>query len=564
MASTTSDSSSAQPTTVRNSRYIFVTGGVSSSLGKGIVSASLAKLLQARGYSVTIQKLDPYINVDPGTLNPYEHGECFVTIDGAETDLDLGHYERFLNVRTTQANNITTGRIYQSVIDKERRGEYLGRTVQIIPHITDEIKRSVQILAAESNYDFVITEIGGTVGDIESLPYIEAVRQMKWECPEETLVVHLTLIPYLAAAGELKTKPTQHSVKQLLEFGVQPDILVCRTEHQLTDAIRNKVARFCNVARNAVIESIDAETIYDVPLLMQSERFDEVVLQKLGLPFEDTEPDLGTWKQFLEHHKNPKSTVKIGLIGKYVELKDSYKSIAESLIHAGAHLEAHVEIEWIHSETIHMKNAHEILSDLDGILVAPGFGSRGVDGKIETITYARENGIPFFGICLGMQCAVIEFARNVLHLDDAHSTEIKEYTQHPVIDLMAEQKSIQNMGGTMRLGAYPCALKEGTAAHMAYGRQNIEERHRHRYEFNNNYLEQFEEKGMIASGLNPNSGLVEMIELPSHPWFVASQFHPEYASTVEAPHPLFISFVQASIKNRLAASKSGTTRSEKI
>lgn len=564
MASTTSDSSSAQPTTVRNSRYIFVTGGVSSSLGKGIVSASLAKLLQARGYSVTIQKLDPYINVDPGTLNPYEHGECFVTIDGAETDLDLGHYERFLNVRTTQANNITTGRIYQSVIDKERRGEYLGRTVQIIPHITDEIKRSVQILGAESNYDFVITEIGGTVGDIESLPYIEAVRQMKWECPEETLVVHLTLIPYLAAAGELKTKPTQHSVKQLLEFGVQPDILVCRTEHQLTDAIRNKVARFCNVARNAVIESIDAETIYDVPLLMQSERFDEVVLQKLGLPFEDTEPDLGTWKQFLEHHKNPKSTVKIGLIGKYVELKDSYKSIAESLIHAGAHLEAHVEIEWIHSETIHMKNAHEILSDLDGILVAPGFGSRGVDGKIETITYARENGIPFFGICLGMQCAVIEFARNVLHLEDAHSTEIKEYTQHPVIDLMAEQKSIQNMGGTMRLGAYPCALKEGTAAHMAYGRQNIEERHRHRYEFNNNYLEQFEEKGMIASGLNPNSGLVEMIELPSHPWFVASQFHPEYASTVEAPHPLFISFVQASIKNRLAASKSGTTRSEKI
>lgn len=564
MSSTSPDSSLAQPTTVRNSRYIFVTGGVSSSLGKGIVSASLAKLLQARGYSVTIQKLDPYINVDPGTLNPYEHGECFVTIDGAETDLDLGHYERFLNVRTTQANNITTGRIYQSVIDKERRGEYLGRTVQIIPHITDEIKRSVQILGAESNYDFVITEIGGTVGDIESLPYIEAVRQMKWECPEETLVVHLTLIPYLAAAGELKTKPTQHSVKQLLEFGVQPDILVCRTEHQLTDAIRNKVARFCNVARNAVIESIDAETIYDVPLLMQSEKFDEVVLQKLGLPFEDTEPDLGTWKQFLEHHKNPKSTVKIGLIGKYVELKDSYKSIAESLIHAGAHLEAHVEIEWIHSETIHMKNAHEILSGLDGILVAPGFGSRGVDGKIETITYARENGIPFFGICLGMQCAVIEFARNVLHLEDAHSTEIKEYTQHPVIDLMAEQKSIQNMGGTMRLGAYPCTLKEGTAAHAAYGRQNIEERHRHRYEFNNSYLEQFEEKGMIASGLNPNSGLVEMIELPTHPWFVASQFHPEYASTVEAPHPLFISFVQASIKNRLAASKSGATRSEKI
>jgi CTP synthase len=553
-----------QAKTVRNSRYIFVTGGVSSSLGKGIVSASLAKLLQARGYSVTIQKLDPYINVDPGTLNPYEHGECFVTIDGAETDLDLGHYERFLNVRTTQANNITTGRIYQSVIDKERRGEYLGRTVQIIPHITDEIKRCVQILGAESNYDFVITEIGGTVGDIESLPYIEAVRQMKWECPEETLVVHLTLIPYLAAAGELKTKPTQHSVKQLLEFGVQPDILVCRTEHKLNEAIRSKVARFCNVALNAVIESIDAETIYDVPLLMQSEKFDEVVLQKLGMPFEDTEPDLTTWKQFLQHHKNPKSKVRIGLIGKYVELKDSYKSIAESLIHAGAQLEAQVELEWIHSETIQKKNAHEILGSLDGILVAPGFGSRGVDGKIETITYARENKIPFFGICLGMQCAVIEFARNVLQLSDAHSTEIKEYTQHPVIDLMAEQKSIQNMGGTMRLGAYPCELKTGTHAQKAYGQLNIEERHRHRYEFNNAYLTQFESNGMIASGRNPNSGLVEMIEVPEHPWFVASQFHPEYASTVEAPHPLFISFVEASIKNRVSANQAGAERSEKI
>jgi CTP synthase len=552
---------SATTETVRNSRYIFVTGGVSSSLGKGIVSASLAKLLQARGYSVTIQKLDPYINVDPGTLNPYEHGECYVTVDGAETDLDLGHYERFLNVPTTQANNITTGRIYQSVIDKERRGEYLGRTVQIIPHITDEIKRCVQILGAESNYDFVITEIGGTVGDIESLPYIEAVRQMKWECPEETLVVHLTLIPYLAAAGELKTKPTQHSVKQLLEFGVQPDILVCRTEHKLTDAIRSKVARFCNVAPNAVIESIDAETIYDVPLLMQSEKFDEVVLQKLGISFEDTEPDLKTWKQFLEHHKNPKSTVKIGLIGKYVELKDSYKSIAESLIHAGAKLEAKVEIEWIHSETVMAKNSSQILGELDGILVAPGFGSRGIDGKIETITHARKHHVPFFGICLGMQCAVIEFARNVLQLDDAHSTEIKEYTTHPVIDLMAEQKSVQNMGGTMRLGAYPCDLQSGTKAREAYGKDRVDERHRHRYEFNDAYLAQFESNGMIASGRNPNSGLVEMVEIPEHPWYVASQFHPEYSSTVEAPHPLFISFVEASIKNRQARTNKSTEHS---
>ncbi|MBV41972.1 MAG: CTP synthetase [Crocinitomicaceae bacterium] len=559
----TTPTSSAAPDTVRNSRYIFVTGGVSSSLGKGIVSASLAKLLQARGYSVTIQKLDPYINVDPGTLNPYEHGECYVTVDGAETDLDLGHYERFLNVPTTQANNITTGRIYQSVIDKERRGEYLGRTVQIIPHITDEIKRSVQILGAESNYDFVITEIGGTVGDIESLPYIEAVRQMKWECPEETLVVHLTLIPYLAAAGELKTKPTQHSVKQLLEFGVQPDILVCRTEHKLTEAIRTKVARFCNVAPNAVIESIDAETIYDVPLLMQSEKFDEVVLQKLGMSFEDTEPDLNTWKQFLEHHKNPKSIVKIGLIGKYVELKDSYKSIAESLIHAGAKLEAKVEIEWIHSETVMAKNASQILGELDGILVAPGFGSRGIDGKIETITHARNHHVPFFGICLGMQCAVIEFARNVLQLDDAHSTEIKEYTTHPVIDLMAEQKSVQNMGGTMRLGAYPCNLQAGTKAREAYGTDRIEERHRHRYEFNDAYLTQFESNGMIASGRNPNSGLVEMVEIPEHPWYVASQFHPEYSSTVEAPHPLFISFVEASIKNRQARANRPTEHSNK-
>lgn len=540
-----SDSSSSLPETVRNSRYIFVTGGVSSSLGKGIVSASLAKLLQARGHSVTIQKLDPYINVDPGTLNPYEHGECYVTVDGAETDLDLGHYERFLNVQTTQANNITTGRIYQSVIDKERRGEYLGKTVQIIPHITDEIKRCVQILGAESTYDFVITEIGGTVGDIESLPYIEAVRQMKWECPEETLVVHLTLIPYLAAAGELKTKPTQHSVKQLLEFGVQPDILVCRTEHELTDAVRTKVARFCNVAPSAVIQSIDAETIYDVPLLLMEERLDQVVLQKLGMAAADQTPDLASWKKFLTQYKHPKSTIKVGLVGKYVELKDSYKSIAEALIHAGAHQEVDVQVDWIHSESITSKSAAEKLAGLDGIIVAPGFGSRGVDGKIETIQHVRTAGIPFFGICLGMQCAVIEFARNVIGLTEAHSTEIKEYTPDPVIDLMAEQKSIQDMGGTMRLGAYPCDLTPGSHAFNAYGSAAIEERHRHRYEFNNAYLEQFESRGMVATGKNPDSGLVEIVEIPDHPYFVASQFHPEYASTVETPHPLFTAFVRA-------------------
>ena len=540
-----SDTTSTRLETVRNSRYIFVTGGVSSSLGKGIVSASLAKLLQARGYTVTIQKLDPYINVDPGTLNPYEHGECYVTVDGAETDLDLGHYERFLNVQTTQANNITTGRIYQSVIDKERRGEYLGKTVQIIPHITDEIKRCVQILGAESNYDFVITEIGGTVGDIESLPYIEAVRQMKWECPEETLVVHLTLIPYLAAAGELKTKPTQHSVKQLLEFGVQPDILVCRTEHELTDAVRTKVARFCNVAPSAVIQSIDAETIYDVPLLLMDERLDQVVLEKLGMAIADQAPDLQTWKKFLTQYKHPKSSVKIGLVGKYVELKDSYKSIAEALIHAGAHQEVDVQVDWIHSESITSNSAAEKLAGLDGIIVAPGFGSRGIDGKIETIQYARTRGVPFFGICLGMQCAVIEFARNVIGLTDAHSTEIQEYTPDPVIDLMAEQKSIQNMGGTMRLGAYPCGLTPGSHAFNAYGTASIEERHRHRYEFNNAYLERFESLGMVATGKNPDSGLVEIVEIPDLPYFVATQFHPEYASTVETPHPLFTAFVKA-------------------
>jgi len=537
-----------------STKYIFVTGGVTSSLGKGIISASLAKLLQSRGFTATIQKLDPYINVDPGTLNPYEHGECFVTDDGAETDLDLGHYERFLNVPTSQGNNVTTGKIYQSVIDKERKGEYLGKTVQIIPHITDEIKRCVKILGSSSQYDFVITEIGGTVGDIESLPYIESVRQMKWEKPDDVLVVHLTLIPYLSAAGELKTKPTQHSVKQLLEFGVQPDILVCRTEHELPASVRTKVAKFCNVKPQAVIQSIDASTIYDVPMLMLEEGFDTIVLQELGIKTRK-KPDLKKWEKFLFKYKNPQDTVRIGLIGKYVELKDSYKSIAEAFNHAGAENEVKVEIHWIHSEEINMKNAGEILSNLHGILVAPGFGSRGIDGKIEAIQYAREHKVPFLGICLGMQCAVIEYARNVLGWKDAHSTEMKEYTNFPVISLMAEQKSISNLGGTMRLGSFPCQLKKGTKAHEAYKSTLIDERHRHRFEFNNDYMELFEESGMKATGINPDSGLVEIIEIPDHPWFVGAQFHPEYKSTVAVPHPLFVAFVNAVRKNKVKLEK---------
>ena len=528
-----------------NIKYIFVTGGVTSSLGKGIISASLAKLLQSRGYRVTIQKLDPYINIDPGTLNPYEHGECFVTDDGAETDLDLGHYERFLNVPTSQANNVTTGRIYQSVIEKERRGEYLGKTVQIIPHITDEIKRCIQILGSKSEFDFVITEIGGTVGDIESLPYIEAVRQMKWEKEDDCIVIHLTLIPYLSAAGELKTKPTQHSVKTLLENGVQPDILVCRTEHELSPQIRNKIAKFCNVTPNAVIQSIDASTIYDVPVLMLEEKLDEVVLEKLGVQPKAT-PDLTQWIDFLNRYKNPHSRTTIALIGKYVELKDSYKSIAEAFNHAGAANEVGVDIRWIHSEELTPKNAIEKLQGVDGILVAPGFGSRGMDGKLEAIRYARESKIPFFGICLGMQMAVVEFARNVLGFADAHSTEMKEYTTHPVISLMAEQKTIMHKGGTMRLGSYPCKLEQGSKAAKAYGNaERIEERHRHRFEFNNEYKAQFEQAGMKCTGINPDSGLVEIIELPEHPYFVAAQFHPEYKSTVMNPHPLFVAFVQA-------------------
>lgn len=530
-----------------NTKYIFVTGGVTSSLGKGIISASLAKLLQSRGFRVTIQKLDPYINVDPGTLNPYEHGECYVTDDGAETDLDLGHYERFLNVPTSQANNITTGRIYQSVIEKERRGEYLGKTVQIIPHITDEIKRCIHLLGSKSEFDFVITEIGGTVGDIESLPYIEAVRQMMWEKDEDCLVIHLTLIPFLSAAGELKTKPTQHSVKTLLENGVQPDILVCRTEHELSPAIRNKIAKFCNVTPNAVIQSIDADTIYDVPVLMLQEKLDEVVLEKLKVRSRK-KPDLRKWEDFLHRYKHPKSHVTIALIGKYVELKDSYKSIAEAFIHAGAANETKVDIRWIHSEELQPKNVEELLKDVDGVLVAPGFGSRGMDGKLEAIRYARVNRIPFFGICLGMQMAVVEFARNVLGFDDAHSTEMKEYTTHPVICLMAEQKTVVNKGGTMRLGAYRCNLDPASKVARAYGVTEIEERHRHRFEFNNDYRKDFEKNGLSCVGINPESGLVEIIELKDHPWFIAAQFHPEYKSTVMSPHPLFVDFVRSAKK----------------
>ncbi len=526
-------------------KYIFVTGGVTSSLGKGIIAASLAKLLQARGYRTTIQKLDPYINVDPGTLNPYEHGECYVTDDGAETDLDLGHYERFLNVRTSQANNVTTGRIYQSVIEKERRGEFLGKTVQVVPHITNEIKQRIQILGNSGDYDIVITEIGGTVGDIESLPYIEAVRQLLWELGDNNgMVVHLTLVPFLSAAGELKTKPTQHSVKTLMESGIKADILVCRTEHEISDDIKEKLALFCNVRQEAVIQSIDASTIYDVPMLMQEEGLDKVALEKLALP-QETEPNLEQWKQFLNKHKNPKNQVTIGLIGKYVELQDSYKSILESFIHAGAANEVKVEIRSIHSEHITKANIDKKMMGLDGILVAPGFGERGVEGKILAVQYARENNIPFLGICLGMQMAVIEFARNVLGLSDANSTEMDEKTSNPVISLMEEQKLVTDMGGTMRLGAWDCQLKEDSLVHEVYGKTDIKERHRHRFEYNNDYKTQMETAGLVATGLNPKTGLVEVIEIPSHPWFVGVQYHPEYRSTVASPHPLFVGFVKA-------------------
>ncbi|HYG16558.1 MAG TPA: CTP synthase [Bacteroidia bacterium] len=526
-------------------KYVFVTGGVTSSLGKGIVSASLAKLLQARGYSVTIQKFDPYINVDPGTMNPYEHGECYVTDDGAETDLDLGHYERFLNIPTSQANNVTTGKIYQTVIQKERHGDYLGKTVQVIPHITDEIKRRFQLLGETGLYDIIITEIGGTVGDIESLPFIETVRQMNWElADEDCVVIHLTLVPYLAASKELKTKPTQHSVKMLLEYGIQPDILVCRTEHPLSPELRKKLALFCNVKHNAVIESIDVETIYEVPLMMLKEKLDRVTLAKLKLPAKN-EPELDKWKDFLFKLKHPKTEVKIGLIGKYVELPDAYKSISEAFIHAGSEKECKVNLEYIHSETLHEESIKQKLGHLDGILVAPGFGERGIPGKVEAIKFARENKIPFFGICLGMQCAVIEFARNVAGLHGADSTEMNPKTKYPVITLMNEQLKVVQKGGTMRLGSYPCELQKGSIAAVAYGKTKITERHRHRYEFNNKYLDDFTNNGMIASGVNPENALVEIIELKDHPHFVGVQFHPELKSTVDNPHPLFIRFVKA-------------------
>mgnify|MGYP000846737781 CR=1 FL=1 len=530
-----------------NTKYIFVTGGVTSSLGKGIISASLAKLLQSQGYSVTIQKLDPYINVDPGTLNPYEHGECYVTEDGAETDLDLGHYERFLNVYTTQANNVTTGRIYQSVINKERRGEYLGKTVQVIPHITDEIKRRIKLLGTKNKFDVVITEIGGTVGDIESLPYIEAVRQLKWELgPTNSVFIHLTLVPYLSASKELKTKPTQHSVKVMLENGIQPDVLVLRTEHPLTLEIRKKVALFCNVGLEAVVESIDVSTIYEVPLLMQEEKLDEFVLRKLNLPMGKA-AELKVWKQFINKLKNPKKYVKIGLIGKYVELPDAYKSITEAIIHAGVSNECKVDLVFIHSEEIVSDNLGEILKDLQGILVAPGFGHRGIEGKILAAKYAREQNIPFLGICLGMQCAVIEFARNVLGYKNANSTEMVRSTAYPVIDLMEDQKGVTDKGGTMRLGAYPCRISKGSKAFEAYKTQDILERHRHRFELNNTYIEDLKKHGMIATGINLDTDLVEIVELESHPWFIGVQFHPEYKSTVVNPHPLFVAFVKAAL-----------------
>lgn len=530
-----------------NTKYVFVTGGVTSSLGKGIIAASLAKLLQARGFSVTIQKLDPYINIDPGTLNPYEHGECYVTDDGAETDLDLGHYERFLNSPTSQANNVTTGRIYQSVIDKERKGAFLGKTVQVIPHITDEIKHRIQKLGKTGNFDIVITEIGGTVGDIESLPYVESVRQLLWEMGNENaIVIHLTLVPYLAAAGELKTKPTQHSVKMLMQSGVSPDILVCRTEHIISEDIKRKLALFCNVKKEDVIQSIDAETIYDVPNLMFEEGLDQVVLKKLALE-PKKEPQLEMWNQFIQKHKNPTSTIEIGLIGKYVELHDSYKSITEAFIHAGAVNETKVKVRWIHSEALNTENIAAKMKDLDGVLVAPGFGDRGIEGKIIATQYAREHQIPFLGICLGMQMAVIEFARNVLKLDDVFSTEMNADCKHPVINLMETQKEVTQKGGTMRLGAWDCLLTENSNVYDAYKSSLISERHRHRYEFNNDYLEKITNAGMIATGINPKTGLVEIVEIPSHPWFVGVQYHPEYKSTVLSPHPLFVDFIKASL-----------------
>jgi CTP synthase len=536
-------------------KFIFVTGGVTSSLGKGILAASLAKLLQARGYRVTIQKFDPYINVDPGTMNPYEHGECYVTDDGAETDLDLGHYERFLDAPTSQANNVTTGSVYLEVINRERRGDFLGKTVQVIPHITDEIKRRMLLLGQNGKYDIIITEIGGTVGDIESLPFIESIRQLKWQLPaNDYLVLHLTLVPYLSAAKELKTKPTQHSVKELQQYGVQPNILICRTEHPLGEDKRRKIAEFCNVDYRSVIEAMDADTIYDVPLLLQSEHLDSIVLEKLGISV-SPEADLNRWKEFLQRHKKPKYEVTIGVIGKYVELQDAYKSIYESFVHAGAANECKVYIEKIHSETISDKELKKKLEHLDGIFVAPGFGKRGIEGKVQAIRFARENNVPFFGVCLGMQCAVIEFARNVIGLKKANSREFDSKTPDAVIDLMNEQRKIKDLGGTMRLGAYDCKIKPGSLAAKAYGKTDISERHRHRYEFNNKYAKVFEGAGMVATGHNPKTKLVEIMEIPSHPWFLGVQFHPEYKSTIMTPHPLFVSFVGAVITHKTERKK---------
>lgn len=533
-----------------NPKYIFVTGGVASSLGKGIVASSLAKLLQSRGFSVTIQKLDPYLNVDPGTLNPYEHGECYVTEDGAETDLDLGHYERFLNIPTSQDNNVTTGKIYYNVLNKERKGDFLGKTVQVIPHITDEIKRNILQLGKSGNYDIIITEIGGCVGDIESLPFLEAVRQLKWELGEKNmLTIHLTLVPYLKSAGELKTKPTQHSVKMLQESGIQPDIIVCRTEYPLPKDIRSKIALFCNVDVASVIEAIDADTIYEVPINMKKEKLDQRVLYMLDI-YNDTDSDMRKWNAFLKDLKNPQDEVTIGLVGKYIELKDAYKSISEAFIHGGVRNKCKVNVRWIHSEKVNEENVNEVLGDLDAVLVAPGFGERGVEGKIATIKFVRENNIPFLGICLGMQMAVIEFARNVIGWSDAHSTEMEKNTPHPVIDLMHEQKNVKEKGGTMRLGAYPCVIDEKSLAKNIYGKSKISERHRHRWEFNNDFKADFEKNGLVLCGKNPDNNLVEIVELPSHPFFVGVQFHPELKSTVMSPHPLFINLVKAAVKHK--------------
>ena len=529
-----------------DTKYIFVTGGVVSSLGKGIISSSLARLLLSRGYKVTIQKFDPYINIDPGTLNPYEHGECYVTADGHEADLDLGHYERFTNIHTSRANNITTGRIYQQVIDKERRGDYLGKTVQIIPHITDEIKRSVKLLGATGKYDFVITEIGGTVGDIESTPFLEAVRQLRWELGRSACCVHLTYVPYLKAAKELKTKPTQHSVKMLQQAGIQPDVLVLRTEKDIPPSMRRKVAQFCNVSPEAVIQSIDLPSIYEVPVMMEEQGLDRIVLEKTGMP-SDGEPDLSAWKKFLRHVENAREEITIGLVGKYVELQDAYKSISESLSHAAAYNDRRLRLVYVHSEKVTRENVDGKLRDLDGVIVAPGFGQRGIEGKFIALEWCRTHDVPTFGICLGMQCMVIEFARNVLGMKNANSTEMDSTTPYNVIDLMEEQKSISNLGGTMRLGGYDCVIREGSKAAQAYGTTHIRERHRHRFEFNDDYRDRFEASGLQCVGENPDTHLVEIVELKGNRWFVGTQYHPEYQSTVLNPNPLFESFMEAAI-----------------